>query len=253
MRLSKRLETIIKQTKLWVQGQEGDVCVADVGTDHGFVPICLIERGIVSRALALDVREGPLMRAQGHVLQHGLEGKIGVRLSDGLKGLRPQEADVVVIAGMGGELMLRILEEGGHMREFVQCFILSPQSELPLFRHGLEKLGLLIRDEVMVEEDGKYYTVMTAVPGKMHYPKEYCYRYGERLIADKSRVLAEFLEKEIGQLLKIRGQLLAGGGDGVAKRLQEIEEKLREAGQVRELLAEGEAPGCTGKRKNGGT
>ncbi len=240
MKLSKRLETIVEQTRVWVQGQEGEACVADVGTDHGFVPICLVERGIASHALALDVRKGPLMRAQEHVLQYGLEGKVAVRLSDGLKGLHPGEAEVVVIAGMGGELMLRILDEGVHMRDSVQCFILSPQSELALFRHGLERLGLSIRDEVMVEEEGKYYTVMTAVPGRMHYPKEYFYRYGERLISGKSRVLAEYLEKETGQLRKIRGQLLAGGGDGAAKRLHEIEESLREAEQMRELLQAGE-------------
>ncbi len=246
MRLSRRLETIIERTEAWADGQKREICVADVGTDHGFVPICLVERGIASRALALDVREGPLMRAGGHVREHGLEKQITLRLGDGLKPLLPQEADVVVMTGMGGELMLRILKEGGHVRDSVQCWIFSPQSELALFRHGLEDLGLAIRDEKMLEEDGKYYTVMTAEAGQMHYADECGYRYGELLIVKKSPVLAEYLEKEIRQLFNIRRQLLADSGDGAKRRLEEIGCELQQAKRVKDLLA-GQEAADTGK------
>ena len=108
MRLSKRLETIVKQAALVCGGE----AAADVGTDHGFVPIRLIEEGAADRVIAMDVRKGPLMRAQEHVIQFGMEEQIETRLSDGLEKLMPGEAKTVIIAGMGGELMLRILRDG---------------------------------------------------------------------------------------------------------------------------------------------
>ena len=151
MRLSKRLETIIDMAYCWISLQEKEekqgLCVADVGTDHGFVPICLIERGIVGRVLALDIRKGPLLRAREHVQNQGLQERIALRLGDGLKPLKPGEAQLVIMTGMGGELMLRILKESPQIRETVRCWIFSPQSELSWFRYGLKELGLAIRDD----------------------------------------------------------------------------------------------------------
>ena len=130
MKLSKRLETILDMAKRWVSGQEAEgqneICAADVGTDHGFVPICLVERGIVGRALALDVRTGPLLRAQEHVRERGLQERIELRLGDGLSPIEPTEAQLVILTGMGGELMLRILRENAQVRKSVRGFIFSP-------------------------------------------------------------------------------------------------------------------------------
>ena len=122
MRLSKRLETIVKQAALVCGGE----AAADVGTDHGFVPIRLIEEGAADRVIAMDVRKGPLERAKEHVIQFGMEAQIETRLSDGLEKLMPGEAKTVIIAGMGGELMLRILREGSHVRKEIRHWILSP-------------------------------------------------------------------------------------------------------------------------------
>lgn len=210
MGLSKRLETIVSMVP--ELGPEG--CVADVGTDHGFVPIRLVELGLCGRALAMDVRPGPLEHAREHIRQHGLEGRIETRLGDGLEQLRPGEAQAVVITGMGGELMLRILKEGAHVRGQVAHWILSPQSELSQFRHGLEEMGLCIREESMILEDGKYYTVLDVIPGEMHYQREYQYRYGDCLIRKNSPVLREFLEREMEKNRRIRERLESlGGGD----------------------------------------
>jgi tRNA (adenine22-N1)-methyltransferase len=240
VRLSRRLERILQLVADWApdgeKGSRRDICVADVGTDHGFVPICLVERGIAARALALDVREGPLERAKEHVQRKGLDKKIDLRLGDGLKPLAPMEADMVVISGMGGELMLRILREGELVRPFVSRWIFSPQSELALFRHGLEELGLSICHETMVEEEGKYYTIMVAQPGQMSYSHEYCYRYGEILIQSGSLVLTGFLEREIAQLKKIQKRLEKEGSENRSRRLLEVERKLQEAKLVREAV-----------------
>ena len=81
-------------------GQSGNR-LADIGTDHGYVPIYLVEKGIVPSAIAMDVRRGPLEKAAHNIKVHGLEQLIQTRLSDGLKQLRENEADTVLIAGMG--------------------------------------------------------------------------------------------------------------------------------------------------------
>lgn len=218
MKLSNRLETIAKM----VPEHTRSGCVADIGTDHGFVPVWLVREKRAARALAMDVRKGPLQRAREHVSQYGLDDQIETRLSDGLEKLMPGEADTVVIAGMGGELMLRILRDGDHVRASVKSWVLSPQSELSAFRHGLEELGLAIRQEIMLEEEGKYYTVMLVEPGQMHYEQEYEYRYGAKLIADRSPVLYEFLKKEKSQYTNIIAQLEIQTGEGAQVRLAEL-------------------------------
>ena len=110
MKLSDRLERIAAKAAGVTEGY-----AADVGTDHGFVPIRLIESGKVKHVVAMDVRKGPLERACEHVGEYHMEDQIETRLSDGLKELKPGEADTVIIAGMGGELMLRILRDGAHV------------------------------------------------------------------------------------------------------------------------------------------
>ena len=126
MKLSERLELVLS----FVEPGES---AADVGTDHGHVPVELVRRTIVKKAVAMDVRKGPLERAEEHVEEVGLSGKIELRLSDGLAKLKAGEADTVVIAGMGGKLTCRILEQGRHVwenwSEGKERLILSPQSE----------------------------------------------------------------------------------------------------------------------------
>lgn len=236
MKLSNRLETIANM----VPEHTKNGCAADIGTDHGFVPVWLLREHRAARAIAMDVRKGPLARAKEHIAQYGLEDRIETRLSDGLEKLMPGEADTVVIAGMGGELMLRILKDGAHVRESVKSWVLSPQSEFSAFRHGLEALGLMIRTETMLEEDGKYYTVMLAEPGEMHYEHEYEYRYGKALIEKRSMVLLKFLKKEKAQYEQIVTQLEGQISDGAKIRLKEVKEELADMVQAIQVIEESE-------------
>ncbi len=222
--MSKRLETIVKMVPVDCAGQT----VADVGTDHGFVPISLVRTGKAARAIAMDIGEGPLARAREHIHQAGLAAQIELRLGDGLERLSPGEADGVVITGMGGELMLQILKKGGTVRESVKWWVLSPQSELGAFRHGLEELGLGICRETMLREDGKYYTVMLARPGEMRYESEAEYRYGKLLIEEKSSVLAEYLVKQEKQIRGILDHLTEEVGEAAALRKKELEKEQKE-------------------------
>ena len=122
------------------------------------------------------------------------EEKIEIRLSDGAKGLKPYEADRAVIAGMGGALMIRILEEGDTVFQAMEELILQPQSELGKVREYLQKHGWQIEKEDMVEEDGKYYPMMRAVKGTMPALSPEEALYGPLLLKEKNKVLKEFLE-----------------------------------------------------------
>ena len=190
--LPKRLETIIE--RMPTSG-----CLADVGCDHAYVAIEAVRRGRAARALACDVRKGPLQQAAEHILCAGLAGKIETRLSDGLKQVAPGEADTVVVAGMGGPLMERILQ--GRLGDFAH-FVLSPQSEIPHFRRFLLAEGMQIDEETMLIDEGKYYVILNvsqradAAFSDSMYVTEEDFLYGGCLLRRLDPVLKSFLEKE---------------------------------------------------------
>lgn len=157
MELSKRLQTVANAV---TPGSR----VADVGTDHGYVPIYLVERGLCPGAIAMDVNEGPLTRAEEHIRAEGLSDRIQTRKSDGLAALAPEETDAVVIAGMGGALMCRILQDATAFLEAGRELILQPQSEWFKVRRLLSASGYRITKEWFLEEEGKYYVVIKAGP-----------------------------------------------------------------------------------------
>ena len=137
--------------------------LVDVGCDHGYLPVYLIQQKKIPSAIAMDVRKGPLSRAKEHIRQYGLEEYIQTRLSDGLENLKAGEGDTLVIAGMGGPLMERILTDGQSVRDSFSELILQPQSDIPHFRRFIQLQGWKIAEEKMVEEDGKFYPMMRVV------------------------------------------------------------------------------------------
>ena len=189
--LPKRLETIIER-------MPASGCIADIGCDHAYVAIEAVRRGKAARALACDVRKGPLQQAAEHILCAGLAGKIETRLSDGLEKVAPGEADCVIIAGMGGPLMERILQ--GRLADFGH-FVLSPQSEIPHFRRFLLTEGMQIDEETMLIDEGKYYVIFNVskradASSDPMYMTEEDFLYGGRLLHRLDPVLKSFLEKE---------------------------------------------------------
>ncbi len=135
--------------------------LADVGCDHGYIPIFLCQTGKIPSAIAMDINDGPLERAREHIEECGLSDCIQTRLSDGLEKLGGDEADTVLIAGMGGCLMCRIIKN--RIPESVTELILQPQSDIASVRRCIREIGFCIVDEDMVEEDGKFYPMMRAV------------------------------------------------------------------------------------------
>lgn len=219
MELSKRLTAV---ADLVTVGS----FIADIGTDHGYVPIYLMKCGRIRGAIAADVNQGPLDRARRHIAQEGLEGQIKLRLSDGLKGISEDEADAMVAAGMGGGLIVKIMEEGGKTAESLKECILQPQSESWKVRKYLAGHGWEVKAEDMVEEEHKFYSMMKAVRGMPEHYEEYEYIYGKKLLEMKHPVLKKFLLRERERQEEIRCRLMSSGKSGrIEIRLRQLEEE----------------------------
>ena len=219
MQLSERLE------KLMTLAGSG-MCAADIGTDHGMVPIELVRRGAFSRAIASDVRKGPLAAASAHVLATGLADRIDLRLGDGLQVLTSGEADVILISGMGGALMQRILTEGEAAAKTAKRLVLSPQSEIPAFRSFLQENGYAITGEAIVCEERKFYCLMTAEPGRQEVWEGSERLYGRLLLEEGGETITAYVKKRKAVLQRILRSLEKAGDPKAESRRREAEEEL---------------------------
>lgn len=134
--------------------------VADIGTDHAFLPIYLIKEGLAERVIACDIAEGPLSVANANITKYGLADKIELRLANGLLGLVPNEVDAVTILGMGGETIADILTDSPWVKNPDITLILQPMSCDDRLREYLLSEGFEIKSELGVESQGRFYTVM---------------------------------------------------------------------------------------------
>lgn len=226
MELSKRLQAV---ADLVTPGSR----LADVGCDHGYLSIYLVQEKKAPRAIAMDVNRGPLLRAREHICRYGLADYIETRLSDGLAQLSAGEADTLVIAGMGGPLMQRILEEGRETLAGIREMILQPQSEIPAFRRYLQENGYRITAEELVWEDGKYYPLMRAVHGLMEWDREIYFRYGKYLLDAGHPVLRQYLDQEEEKLSALAARLKKETGERAAARLEEVRRELEEVKEAK--------------------
>lgn len=133
---------------------------ADIGTDHGFLPIYLVQSGKCPRAVAMDIRKGPLERAKEHIAVQGLGALIETRLSDGMQALKAGEADSAIITGMGGLTVIHILEEAREILPDFKELVLEPQSDIAKVRRYLREHKMEIDREELVEEAGKFYPIL---------------------------------------------------------------------------------------------
>lgn len=236
MELSRRLQAV---AGLVTAGYR----VADIGTDHAYIPIHLAQSGKIPGAVAMDVNRGPLERAEENIRKHQLEDRIKTRLSDGFSALKEGEADSAVIAGMGGGLVTRILKDGGCLVRTLKECILQPQSEIEKVRAFLLEEGFLFLEENMVLDDGKYYPMMKVKPpcrrkgeGKSkENPLERAQkqtwtevelRYGKILLERQNPVLHEFLEREYCIKQQILSQLEKKDSGRIRERRKEVEMEL---------------------------
>ncbi|WMI81295.1 tRNA (adenine(22)-N(1))-methyltransferase [Anaerotignum sp. MB30-C6] len=208
--------------------------VADVGTDHGYVPIYLHRKGKLKRAFACDVRKGPLEKAKENIRLFQAEHDIETRLGSGLLPLQVGEADTAVIAGMGGMLTVRILKDSPAVVASLKELILAPQHDVDVVRRYLHEIGFSIETELMMQEDGKTYHIMRCIPGEEKYPREIDYLYGKKLLEQKEPLLKELLTIEEEKYRLVEQKLVKSNTESAKERLVQVREKLS---FMREALA----------------
>ena len=191
--ISKRLELVASFVP------QGAVLL-DVGSDHAYLPIDLVEKGKIERAIAGEVVEGPYQSAVKNVEAHGLKEKIQVRLANGLAAF--EEADhvsVITIAGMGGRLIATILEEGLDKLASVERLILQPNNREDDLRIWLQDHGFQIVAESILEEAGKFYEILVVEAGQMKLSASDL-RFGAFLSKEVSPVFVQKWQKEATKL-----------------------------------------------------
>lgn len=195
--------------------------LADVGCDHGYLSIYLVEQKLCQRVIAMDVNKGPLQKACENIRRYGYGEYIETRLSDGLNRLQTDEAEGYVCAGMGGPLALQILWNDRDKVSKMKQIILQPQSELWLVRRTLKQWGFVVEKEEIEYEDGKYYFMMRIRPGEHLFmdvpadetatlfgePKEtqhYAYElFAKELLDNNNILLYEYIRKEEERLSNV--------------------------------------------------
>ncbi len=175
----------------------GKGSVADIGTDHALLPICLVEKGH-PRALASDINEGPCQRARINIYAHGLHSKIKVVCCPGLDAVDDFAPDNIVIAGMGGEMIASILAASEYPMKTRCRLVLQPQSMQDVLRRYLCENGFVIDGETVVFDGGKYYQVIAAkYDGEVRELAEHEYKLGRLNLA---RAAESPTEADIGWL-----------------------------------------------------
>ncbi|MDF2511352.1 MAG: hypothetical protein K0S04_1218 [Herbinix sp.] len=226
IRLSRRLEMV---ASLVTPGNR----VADVGCDHAYTAIYLAEHGISPNIIAMDVNQGPIDRAKDNIKKYGYSDIIETRKSNGLDKIEENEADTILIAGMGGPLMIQILTAKKEVMQSAKELVLQPQSEIHKVRYMLQEEGFLIIEESMVKEDEKYYFIMKAIKNSLNLDakkyvlkeKEHFY-YGKLLLEQKNNILKEFILWDYSLCEGIMESLNAEQTENSLARKQEIKERM---------------------------
>ena len=196
--------------------------MADIGTDHGYVPIALHKKNRITKAFACDIHKGPLEKAKKNIQAENAQNVIETRLGNGLCPLEPYEAESIVIAGMGGILISEILLQSPQVVETAKELILSPHSDTDLVRRTLHEIGFFIEEEQMLKEDGKYYTILRAIHGQEKYHREIEYLYGKKLLEKKDSILLEFLSEQKEKAKNIYETLCLVDTDSARMRKEEL-------------------------------
>ncbi len=229
MEISERLRTVASFVK-------NGTTVADIGTDHGYVPIYLYQEGAIKSAVACDINKEPIRRAQKNINMYRLSNVIETRLGAGLEPLKMGEAETIIIAGMGGMLMIGIMDESRAKTLAAKELVLQPQTDIDRVRKYIHSIGFRIDDEKMLKEDGIYYTVIRAVHGEEKYENEADYIFGKINIDNKSPALKDFLDNTMRKNANVMERLKAADTENSRIRLKEFEDYDKLCREVYECL-----------------
>lgn len=197
MELSLRLKNIVAMV-------DSCDCVADIGTDHGYIPIYLVKNHICRRAIASDINKGPVKKAKFNVELENVQDKVQCRLGPGLTTIKPGEAQGIVIAGMGGNLISSILEESEDVFKEAEFAILQPVQNPEVLREYIYKKGYKIVDEELCIDEGRFYELIKITYGfNSESVNEVFYEIGKILVEKKHPLLEEYIESKLNKYRKI--------------------------------------------------
>jgi len=223
LHLSKRLETV-------VQFIPKDAKLADIGSDHAYLPCYAYIRGYITTAIAGEITEGPLRSAKEQVRKTGLEHVISVRKGDGLEVIQPNEVDCITIAGMGGTLIKNILDRGKEKLVGVKRLILQPNVGAHVVREWLLEHDWELIAERIIEEDGRIYEILVAEKGEGKRPYdslEAGLLLGPFLMKERSSIFTKKWQLEMNQWKKILKQLEENATTVEAKeKKRELERRI---------------------------
>ncbi len=201
--------------------------VGDIGCDHGYLGIRLLHTGKASFVHACDLREQPLQKARANALRFDEADKMRFSLADGLKALDPQEIDTIICAGMGGDLVIKILEESPWVKNPAYRLILQPQTSGNVLRRSLTQMGFGIEKETLARDGGFIYYIM-----QLRYGLSQCLSPGEeycspQLLKSGSELLPAYLDR-IAKSLAITVEGISRAEDPESRNLSYYETALRE-------------------------
>lgn len=226
MNISDRLKTI---------GEMVDNCesICDVGTDHAYLPIYLIQKGTCSKAIASDINKGPVEKAKMNIKREGLNDSIFCRLGGGLNTIKPFEVDGVVIAGMGGNLIRDIIEENMDVFKSLKFMILQPVQNPEVLRQYVYEAGYDVIDEDLCFDEDKYYEIIKIKHNnKPTKVDSIYYEISKKLIEKKHPLVEEYIKFKINKYRSIL-KYIDDKTELAKKRKEEIMNKIK---KMEELL-----------------
>ncbi len=221
MELSKRLKEIILLI---------DQCnvIADIGTDHGYVPIYSVKEGLCSKAIASDINKGPVDKARMNVKIEGLDKVISCRQGPGLSTLRANEAEIAIIAGMGGNLIRDIIVDELEITKELKCMILQPAQNPEVLRKFLYNSSFSVLRETVIYDEGKFYEIFKVSYSEANnttYKQYMDYELSDILIRSGSPDLKSYIEFKLSSYERILNYI--GEDSEIAfVRRQEVNNKL---------------------------
>ena len=207
---------------------------ADIGTDHAYLPVWLLQRGVIDRALACDLRQGPLERARATAEKYSLTAAMEFRLCDGLAGIHPGEVDTIAIAGMGGETISEILAAAPWVWQEDCLLLLQPMSAQPQLRRWLQEHGFTIAREILTREGDTIYTTFRVEAGPMAELTAGELWAGRQSRGEDDPLRETYLNRLIDQTARAVEGLRRSTRSADGARLEELEQVHRDLQMMRE-------------------
>ena len=220
-----RLEEIINLV-------EDNSIVADIGTDHGIVPYELIKSNKAKKVIASDISEKSLDKLREKLDYLDEPEKIILNVSDGLDNLNEYQVDTIIISGMGGNLIVDILNKNIDVAKSANCLILGANNSLSLLRKFLHDNSFEIIEEVDLFENDKYYQIIKVKVGKQLFLNEYEYEFGKFLIDNKSENLKQYIQQQVDNKKTILSNISEKDSDNVKNAIDNINVEIKELEKV---------------------